>query len=105
MAQIDDLAGGSGFAKGVAFGLGVAVLLPVAAMALAPVTRPLARSAIKAGLVAFEKGREAATELGEMLDDLVAEVRDELVEERRAAAGASETGHTTETASGSESAP
>ncbi|WP_201093688.1 DUF5132 domain-containing protein [Thiocystis minor] len=44
-----------------------------------------------APVVAYEKSREAAVDLGEMMDDLVAEVQDELVEERlRAAASQAE---------------
>ena len=44
-----------------------------------------------APVVTYEKSREAAVDLGEMMDDLVAEVQDELVEERlRAAASQAE---------------
>jgi uncharacterized protein YbjQ (UPF0145 family) len=50
--------------------------------------RPAARSAIKAGLLAWEKGKEAAAEIGEVMGDLVAEVRDELREEREQAVAA-----------------
>ena len=56
--------------------------------ALAPMLRPVARSTMKVGLVALEKGRETAAELGEIFDDLVAEVREEMRMEREAAADA-----------------
>jgi hypothetical protein len=85
MSQIDDLVANNSFLKGVALGLGAAVLVPVAALALAPVARPMMRGALKAGILAYEKGREAAAELAEMVDDLVAEVQEELREERAAA--------------------
>ncbi len=66
--------------KQVAIGLGVSILVPMAITALAPVVRPLARSTLKAGILAFEKGREAVAELGEVIDDLVAEVHEEMQE-------------------------
>jgi propanediol dehydratase small subunit len=71
--------------RNTVIGIGVAILIPVAVKYLAPVVRPLARSTFKAGLLAVEKGRETAAELGEIFDDLVAEVREELRTEREAA--------------------
>ena len=68
--------------RGVAIGLGAAVLVPVAIAALAPVVCPLARSALKSGVRVYEKGREKFELLGETVDDIVAEVEDELQEER-----------------------
>jgi hypothetical protein len=68
--------------KNVAVGLGIAVLVPLAVRVLAPVLRPLARSTLKAGILAYEKGRETVAELGEVVDDLVAEVQEELQEAR-----------------------
>jgi hypothetical protein len=68
--------------RNTAIGIGVAVLVPIAVTFLAPYVRPAARSLVKVGLLALEKGKEAAAELGEVVDDLVAEVRDELREER-----------------------
>ena len=64
--------------KGVAIGLGVALVAPVVIAALAPVVKPLARSALKAGVTAYEKGREALDEISETVDDVVAEVEEEL---------------------------
>ena len=83
MAQRNDLL------KGAAIGIGVAVLVPVVAMALVPIVRPMARSVLRAGLLAYEKTREAMDEVGEAVDDIKAEVEEELVEAREhAAAGA-----------------
>ena len=56
--------------KGAALGLGIAVLIPVAVIVLAPVVRPVARSIVKSGMLAFEKSREAIAELGEVLEDV-----------------------------------
>lgn len=76
--------------RSTAIGVGVAVLVPLAVSTLAPLIRPVARSALKAGLVAWEKGRETVAEFGEILDDMVAEVREELRMEREAAEGSPE---------------
>jgi hypothetical protein len=64
-------------AKGVAIGVGIALLAPVALAGLAGVGRPAARAAVKAGLLMYEKGLETAAELGEILEDLVAEAEAE----------------------------
>lgn len=82
--QLDELLKNETF-RNTAIGLGMAVLVPLAVSALAPLARPLARSTVKAGLIALEKGRETAAELGEVFEDLVAEVREELRAERAAA--------------------
>ena len=66
------------FAKGIALGVGVALLVPVAAIALAPVIRPVARDAIKIGARAIERGREVLAETTEMVEDIVAETRADL---------------------------
>lgn len=76
MAQSDELI------KGVAIGIGAALLIPVAVTALAPIVRPVARSAFKAGLTAYEKARETLEELSEEVEDMVAEVEEELVDAR-----------------------
>ncbi len=68
--------------KGAALGVGVALLVPVALIALAPVVKPLARSALKTGMLAYEKGRESLEELGETFEDVMAEVEEELTESR-----------------------
>ena len=71
--------------KGAAIGVGVAVLVPVVIAALMPVIRPMARSALKAGIYAYEKGRETVEGIGETVDDLVAEVEEELLDAHEAA--------------------
>jgi len=77
MPQVDDLAKND-LARGIAIGVGAAVLIPMAAVALAPYLKPAARTAIKLGILALEKAREAAAELAETLEDVTAEVQDEL---------------------------
>ena len=80
-SQLDELLKNE-TARGVALGLGVAALVLAALPAVASVGRPLARAAIKSGLLLIERGREAIAEAGEELEDLVAEVRAELVAEK-----------------------
>lgn len=63
---------------GLAVGVGAAVLAPVLAPIVSSVGRPIAKSPIKAGLVAYEKSRETFAELGEVMDDLMAEARSEM---------------------------
>ena len=70
--------------RSTAIGIGVALLVPITVKLVAPMLRPVARSTVKVGLVALEKGRETAAEIGEIFDDLMAEVRDELRAEREA---------------------
>ena len=70
--------------KGVAIGLGVVLIAPVVMAALAPVVKPIARSALKAGVMAYEKGRETLEEISETGDDVVAEVEEELLDSHNA---------------------
>ena len=74
--------------KGVAIGLGVVLVAPVVIAALAPVVKPIARSALKAGVMSYEKGRETLEEISETVDDVVAEVEEELFDSHHAAAEA-----------------
>lgn len=67
--------------KVVAVGVAALALTPLLVPVLAGVGRPLARAAVKTGLVLAEKGREVAAEMGEVLDDLAAEARAELARE------------------------
>jgi hypothetical protein len=87
MPGVDDLIKSqvldSDLIKGVALGIGVAVLAPLAVVALSGVARPASRAAVKAGILLYEKGRETAAELGEVFDDLVAEAKYELEESRK----------------------
>ena len=80
MAETNDIT------KGVAIGVGLALLVPVALSALAPTLKPAARIALKTGIRAMEKGREMLAETTEMVEDIVAETEQELRNERMAAA-------------------
>jgi len=69
-------------ARGAALGVGAALVAVAAIPAIVAATRPLARVALKSSLLLLEKGREAMAEAGEHLEDLVAEVKTELADER-----------------------
>ena len=69
-------------AKGVAIGIGVAVMTPLVIAALAPVVKPVARSALKAGVRIYEKGREQLEVINETLEDVTAEVEEEMMDAR-----------------------
>lgn len=73
---------------GLAVGFGTVLLAPVVLPALAGVAKPLTKEIIKAGLVAFEKGKVLAAEAKETLEDLAAEAQAELTMEREAASQA-----------------
>jgi len=65
--------------RGVALGIGVAVLTPLVIAALAPALKPVARTAFKAGIRVYEKGRETIEIVGETIDDITAEVEEEML--------------------------
>ncbi len=66
---------------GIAAGLGAVVLAPVLIPAVAKASKPLAKALIKGGIIAYKKSKSAIAETGEVLEDLVAEVKAELAEE------------------------
>lgn len=85
MAGIDDLFK-SNLTTGVAVGIAAAVLTPLVVPILTAVAKPLLRSAIKGSILLYEKGREAAAELSEMVEDVAAEARAELAQAHSATA-------------------
>lgn len=60
--------------SGLVIGVAAYALMP----ALSRAARPTAKALIKAGLQAYERGRETFAELGETTGDMVAEARSEL---------------------------
>jgi hypothetical protein len=77
MAGIEDVLKGN-VVTGLAIGIGAAILAPVVAPLVASVGKPVAKSLIKSGILLFEKGQETFAELGEVMEDLVAEAKAEL---------------------------
>lgn len=77
MALFDDFLK-SDIGRGLLIGAGVLLAAPVVVVAMAGVARPVARAVVKTGIIGYEKGREALAEIGEVMDDLVAEARAEI---------------------------
>ncbi|MBV8095331.1 MAG: DUF5132 domain-containing protein [Acetobacteraceae bacterium] len=77
----------SGLVTGVAISLAVALFTPLWRPALYRWGRPLAKGAVKQGLIAYELGRERVAEMGEAVSDLVAEAQVELATEGASQAG------------------
>ncbi len=85
MALLDNALKGN-IVTGLAIGIGAAILAPIVIPVVAGVAKPLAKAAIKGGILLLEKGKETVAEAGEVMEDLVAEVRAELAESHQAAA-------------------
>ncbi|MFM8330598.1 MAG: DUF5132 domain-containing protein [Candidatus Methylumidiphilus sp.] len=81
----------SDLSRGVALGLSAALVAVAAVPIIITATRPLARAALKSSLLVYEKGKEALAEAEEHLEDLVAEVKAEMVAERESLDAAEET--------------
>lgn len=63
------------FIKGFALGVGVTIVVPIAAVALLTGGRPLVRALTRSADMLADKAREAASETGEIIEDLIAESR------------------------------
>ena len=66
--------------KGLALGITAVVLAPIILPVVTRAARPLAHAALKTGMIFYERGREAVAEAQEVLEDVIAEVRAELVQ-------------------------
>ena len=66
---------------GLAIGIGAAVLAPVVFPVLAGVAKPLAKAAMKSGLLLYNKSKEVVAEIGEVTEDLWAEAKTEAEDE------------------------
>ena len=67
-------------------GIVAAVLIPIALPVVARAAKPLAKAMVKSGIIVYEKGREAVAELGEVMEDVVAEAKAEIEQEHAAQA-------------------
>jgi hypothetical protein len=66
---------------GVLIGVGAVVLAPIFGPALAKAGKPVAKAAIKGGIVFYEKSKIVMAEAGEAFGDLVAQSKAELATE------------------------
>ncbi len=86
MIKIDDFLK-TGTPMGIAIGIGATVFATAVIPALpvlAKAARPMARAAIKSGLLLAERGRELIAEVSEELEDVLAETKAELLRENTA---------------------
>jgi Protein of unknown function (DUF5132) len=63
-------------------GIAAIVLLPVIVPVVGKIGKPIAKAAVKGGIVLYEKGKGVVTEVGETLEDMIAEAKAELAEGR-----------------------
>jgi len=79
MGLLDDVFKGN-IGTGLAIGIGAAVLGPVIIPVLSGAAKPLVKAAIKSGILLYEKGKEVYAEMGEVVEDLVAEAKAEIAD-------------------------
>jgi hypothetical protein len=63
-------------------GIAAIVLLPVFIPVVTGVGKPIAKAAIKGGIILYQKGKGVIAEVGETLEDIMAEAKAELAEDR-----------------------
>lgn len=63
---------------GLGIGLGASILAPAVVPLVGAVVRPLAKAAIKGGIILYERGKEMMAEVREVTEDLAAEAQAEL---------------------------
>jgi galactitol-specific phosphotransferase system IIC component len=80
MALLDDILGiGIGeMGTGLLFGLGAIVLVPVVLPVVGAVAKPVAKAAIKGGLLLAEKVKVTVAEVKESMENVTAEAKAEL---------------------------
>ena len=72
----------------VVLGVGAAILAPILIPAVRSIVKPLAKGAIKGGIMVYEKGREIVAEGMEVTEDIFHEAMAEMTEARKTAADA-----------------
>ena len=73
----------------ILIGIGALVLAPMVIPVVGAAVKPLAKAAIKSGLIFVQRGRELISEAAEAIEDITAEVKAELIAEREGAVAAS----------------
>ena len=73
MAVFDDILSGGNWVTGLAIGVGAVIMLPLAA----PILRPLAKAAIKGGVLAYQGAAELIEGIGDLVAEAVAETERE----------------------------
>ena len=65
-------------------GIAAIVLMPILVPVAGKYVKPLAKAAVKGGIVLYEKGKGVIAEVGETLEDIIAEAKAELAESEEA---------------------
>ena len=68
-------------APGIIASIGAVLLAPVLIPVVAGIGKPIAKSLVKGGMVAYEKSKGVFAEMGETLEDIIAEAKAEIAEE------------------------
>jgi hypothetical protein len=74
MALLDEVIKGGNLLTSLAIGLGAVILPPIAL----PLLRPVAKTIIRAGLLAYDEGSRALAQLSQATADIVTEAQTEL---------------------------
>jgi hypothetical protein len=74
MALLDDIRNGGNLMTGLAIGVGALIAWPL----ISPIARPLAKSLIKGGLIAYRQAEEFFAGAIEGMGDIIAEAQQEL---------------------------
>jgi len=74
MALLDDVLTGGNLMTGLAIGVGALIAWPL----IAPVARPIAKSVIKGGLMAYRQAEQLYSGAVEGIGDIVAEAQQEV---------------------------
>jgi len=75
------LFGNMSLGTGLLVGVGAVLLVPVVLPVVATAVKPLAKAAIKGGILLYDKGKVAVAEIQETVEDLVAEAKAELAKQ------------------------
>jgi hypothetical protein len=91
MAFGEDLLKGEGIASGIGFGVGLALLAPIVVPVVGAIARPIAKGAIKMGMMAYDAAAEGFSNVadtagkaagGSTLGSLFTEARQEVDQSR-----------------------
>ncbi len=66
---------------GLAVGIGAIILAPVLVPVIGEIAKPVVKATIKGGLLLVQRGRQMIAEAAEIVEDLAAEAKAELIAE------------------------
>jgi hypothetical protein len=78
MSFVGDVFKGGNITTGLAIGIGSLILAPIVVPVVVAIVKPLAKVAVQGGVALYKTGRNAASEVGEAVSDIVAEAKADL---------------------------